>query len=321
MVGTKCGLVNSCIFKVVCDMQITLGIVESFLEKLTVSDGLSQNTTLAYKRDVLDFQKFIEAKKLKPSPEAIRHYLVSLSEKSLSERTQARRLSALKHFFKFALERDIIDHDPTQGVEMPKLPKTLPKALSTQEMEALLTLDRESATPDALRQRAIIEVLYSTGIRVTELATLKMGDLEADPNPTLRVTGKGDKQRLVPLSVKAYKTVKTYMDKARPKFDGTAQSKWLFPSRQGRPLTRQRLFQIVRKAGERCGIDLSPHQLRHTFATYLLENDADLRAVQMMLGHSDLSTTQVYTQVVEDRLRDVIEEKHPLQMKSNGTTK
>ncbi len=302
-------------------MQITTGIIESFLEKLTVSDGLSHNTTLAYKRDVQDFQKFIETKGLEPSPDAIRSYLVSLSENNLSERTQARRLSALKHFFKFAVERDFTNEDPTQGVEMPKLPKTLPKALSTQEMEALLTLDRESDAPDALRQRAIIEVLYSTGIRVTELATLKVGDLEGEPNPTLRVTGKGDKQRLVPLSVKALQTLQTYMDKARPKFDGTNQSKWMFPSRQGRPLTRQRLFQIVRCAGERCGIDLSPHQLRHTFATHLLENDADLRAVQMMLGHSDLSTTQVYTQVVEDRLRDVIEEKHPLQMKSNGTHK
>lgn len=299
-------------------MQITTGIVESFLEKLTVSDGLSQNTTLAYKRDVQDFQKFLEGKGEKPTPDSIRAYLLSMSEKKLSERTQARRLSALKHFFKFALERDLTDSDPTQGVEMPKLPKTLPKALSLQEMQALLNYDRESKTPDTLRQRAIIEVLYSTGIRVTELATLKMGDLEAEPTPSLRVTGKGDKQRLVPISPKAFETVKLYMEKARPKFDGTNQSKWLFPSRQGRPLTRQRLFQIVRSAGEQVGIELSPHQLRHTFATHLLENDADLRAVQMMLGHSDLSTTQVYTQVVEDRLRDVVEEKHPL-MQKNGT--
>ena len=299
-------------------MQITTGIVESFLEKLTVSDGLSQNTTLAYKRDVQDFQKFLEGKGEKPTPDSIRAYLFSMSEKKLSERTQARRLSALKHFFKFALERDLTDSDPTQGVEMPKLPKTLPKALSLQEMQALLNYDRESKTPDTLRQRAIIEVLYSTGIRVTELATLKMGDLEAEPTPSLRVTGKGDKQRLVPISPKAFETVKLYMEKARPKFDGTNQSKWLFPSRQGRPLTRQRLFQIVRSAGEQVGIELSPHQLRHTFATHLLENDADLRAVQMMLGHSDLSTTQVYTQVVEDRLRDVVEEKHPL-MQKNGT--
>lgn len=307
--------------KVVCNMQITLGMIESFLEKLTVSDGLSHNTTLAYKRDVLDFKNFIESKKMDLSPEAIRNYLVSLSEKNLSERTQARRLSALKHFFKFAVERDLTNQDPTQGVEMPKLPKSLPKALSAKEMEALLTLDRESDAPDALRQRAIIEVLYSTGIRVTELATLKVGDLEGTPNQTLRVTGKGDKQRMVPLGLKAYETLKKYLEKARPKFDGTSHSQWMFPSRQGRPLTRQRLFQIVRLAGERCGIDLSPHQLRHTFATHLLENDADLRAVQMMLGHSDLSTTQVYTQVVEDRLRDVVEEKHPLQMKSNGTHK
>lgn len=299
-------------------MQITHGIVESFLEKLTVSDGLSHNTTLAYKRDVTDFQKFLEAKKLAPTSAAIRSYLEAMSENNLSERTQARRLSALKHFFKFAVERDIIDADPTQGVEMPKLPKTLPKALSMQEMQALLSVDADLETPDALRQRAIIEVLYSTGIRVTELAGLKMADIEASPSPSLRVTGKGDKQRLVPLSSKAHSTLRTYLENARPAFDSSGQSKWLFPSRQGRPLTRQRLFQIVRLAGERAGLDLSPHQLRHTFATHLLENDADLRAVQMMLGHSDLSTTQVYTQVVEDRLRDVLEEKHPLQKSGTG---
>lgn len=299
-------------------MQITHGIVESFLEKLTVSDGLSHNTTLAYKRDVTDFQKFLEAKKLAPTSAAIRSYLEAMSENNLSERTQARRLSALKHFFKFAVERDITDADPTQGVEMPKLPKTLPKALSMQEMQALLSVDADLETPDALRQRAIIEVLYSTGIRVTELAGLKMADIEASPSPSLRVTGKGDKQRLVPLSSKAHSTLRTYLESARSAFDSSGQSKWLFPSRQGRPLTRQRLFQIVRLAGERAGLDLSPHQLRHTFATHLLENDADLRAVQMMLGHSDLSTTQVYTQVVEDRLRDVLEEKHPLQKSGTG---
>lgn len=298
-------------------MQITLGLVESFLEKLTVSDGLSHNTTLAYRRDVLDFQKFLDGHKLTPSAEAIRQYLEAMNANNLSERTQARRLSALKHFFKFALERNITDTDPTQGVEMPKLPKTLPKALSMQDMQALLTLDADLETPDALGQRAIIEVLYSTGIRVTELAGLKLSDIETDPAPSLRVTGKGDKQRLVPLSSKAFVTLKTYLEKARPHFDSSDQSTWLFPSRQGRPLTRQRLFQIVRSAGERIGLDLSPHQLRHTFATHLLENGADLRSVQMMLGHSDLSTTQVYTQVVEDRLRDVLENKHPLQ--KNGT--
>jgi len=298
-------------------MQITLGLIESFIEKLTVNDGLSQNTTLAYKRDVLDFQKFLAAHKCAVSAEAVRKYLETMSQNNLSERTQARRLSALKHFFKFALERSFIETDPTQGVEMPKLPKTLPKALSMKDMQALLELDADLETPDALRQRTIIEVLYSTGIRVTELAGLKLSDVEVDPAPSLRVTGKGDKQRIVPLSSKAFLTLKTYLEKARPQFDSTDQTKWLFPSRQGRPLTRQRLFQIVRFAGERVGLDLSPHQLRHTFATHLLENDADLRSVQMMLGHSDLSTTQVYTQVVEDRLRDVLEEKHPLQ--KNGT--
>lgn len=293
-------------------MQITQALIDAFLEKLTVRDGLSHNTVVAYKRDLLDFEKFLkEGQKADVNADIIRGYLQHLSEQGRGPRTQARRLSALKHFFRFAVEQGAADTDPTIGVDMPKLPKSLPKALSLDEMQKLLAHEPENPGREDLRRRAIIELLYASGMRVTELATLKLSDITLDEEPTIRITGKGDKERLMPLSERTINTLTVYIEKSGVRQPENTE-KWLFPSRQGKPLTRQRVFQIVREAGKAVGLDLSPHHLRHTFATHLLENDADLRSVQMMLGHADLTTTQVYTKVVKDRLRDVLENKHPL---------
>lgn len=300
-------------------MQINKELIDAFLEKLTVRDGLSHNTVVAYKRDLLDFQKFVsQIHKQDINSAAVRAYLAYLSEHNRGPRTQARRLSALKHFFRFAVEHGAAEEDPTVGVEMPKLPKSLPKALSLKEMQTLLAGD-PAAEGGNIRQRVIVELLYATGMRVTELSNLKVTDLTLDQEPTLRVCGKGNKERLVPLSERTISTLKLYMDKSNV-HQPENTSKWLFPSRRGHPLTRQRIFQIVREAGQAVGIELSPHHLRHTFATHLLENDADLRSVQIMLGHADLTTTQIYTKVVKDRLRDVLENKHPL-AEDNAFTK
>mgnify|MGYP005841564721 CR=1 FL=1 len=293
-------------------MQITQALIEAYLEKMIVSDGLSHNTVVAYKRDLLDFKKFSEeVYKQEISREAVKKYLAHLEQNNRGARTQARRLSALKQFFRFAIEQGYTTDDPTIGVEMPKLPKALPKALSLQEMQKLLGYKAESNNKEDLRRRAIIELLYATGMRVTELASLKLPDFILDEQPMLRITGKGDKERLMPLSERTLETMRVYMDRTGVRSPENKE-KWVFPSRQGKPLTRQRVFQIVRETGKAVNIDLSPHHLRHTFATHLLENDADLRSVQMMLGHADLTTTQVYTKVVKDRLRDVLENKHPL---------
>ncbi len=298
-------------------MQITQGLIDSFLEKMIVTDGLSNNTVLAYKHDLLNFKGFVESFKQTISKTALQNYLAYLNDNKLSARTQARRLSSLKHFFRFAIDKGLIETSPVQGIDMPKLAKSLPKSLSDKQMETLLSLDEGSKEPSSLRSRAIIEILYSTGIRVTELALLKVSDIEKNPLKTLRVTGKGNKHRLVPLSSRALETLEKYIKLARPQFI-SGDDTWIFSSRQGKPLTRQRLFQIVREAGLKASIDLSPHQLRHTFATHLLENDADLRAVQLMLGHSDLTTTQIYTHVVDDKLRDTLEESHPLKGKPSA---
>ena len=293
-------------------MQITQTLIEAYLEKLIVSDGLSHNTVVAYRRDLLDFKKFTEETSKQPvSREAIKNYLAHLEANNRGARTQARRLSALKQFFRFATEQGHMAEDPTVGVEMPKLPKVLPKALSLAEMQKLLDYKAESKSKEDLRRRAIVELLYATGMRVTELASLKLSDFVLDEDPTLRITGKGDKERLMPLSERTLETMEAYVEKSGARAPENKEN-WLFPSLQGKPLTRQRVFQIVRETGKAVGIDLSPHHLRHTFATHLLENDADLRSVQMMLGHADLTTTQIYTKVVKDRLRDVLENKHPL---------
>ena len=294
-------------------MKINQDLIEAFLEKLVVSNGLSQNTVLAYKRDLQDFQSFLQAGQQNnhASADKIRAYLAHLSQNNRGARTQARRLSALKHFFKFAVAQGYTQEDPTVGVEMPKLPKSLPKALSLDEMQNLLACKTQNPSKEEVRRQAIVELFYATGMRVTELTNLKLSDLTLDEEAMIRISGKGEKERMMPLSERTLNTLQTYIRKQDFKQVKDAPQ-WLFPSRQGRPLTRQRVFQIVREAGQAVGLELSPHHLRHTFATHLLENNADLRSVQMMLGHTDLTTTQVYTKVVNDRLRDVLENKHPL---------
>lgn len=294
-------------------MRIDLRALESFLNMLLVEKGASDNTLQAYRRDISDFLSFVEEKQLAPAEaQSLRDYLADINARNFSARTQARRLSALRQFFRFMLRKGVVETDPTSELSMPKLPRSLPKALSKKQMQALLSSkDKAEGDPEALRRQAILETLYATGLRVTELTTLKLSDLKSGEHLVLQVRGKGGKNRLVPLGERAADTLDAYVRRARKFFD-RRRSDWLFPSRAGRPLTRQRMFQIVREAGEAAGIDLSPHQLRHTFATHLLENDADLRTVQLMLGHADVATTQIYTHVVEERLRDVVEKNHPL---------
>lgn len=283
--------------------------IDMFLEQRTVENGASENTLLAYKRDLAHFAASVHSKGT-VTADSIRAYLADMTTQNLSVRTQARRLSAMKQFFRFLISRHVLTDDPTAHISMPKMPKSLPKALSLDQVVALIGSQRGDS-PEILRRRAILETLYATGLRVSELIKLRIADLRDGEGKLLRVIGKGGKARLVPLGERASGTLYAYVDRARPFFD-RAHSEWLFPSRSGKPLTRQRLFQIVRDAGQSVGIDISPHQLRHTFATHLLENDADLRSVQLMLGHADVATTQIYTHVVGGRLRKVIESAHPL---------
>lgn len=284
--------------------------LEAFSEHLLVARGMSRNTVLAYTRDVADFMVFTHNKLEVPAAE-VEDYLADLSKRGHAARSNARHLSTLRTLYRFLLERGNVKADPTTAVQGPRLPKSLPKALSGADMKTLLA-SSEGAQPEQLRLKAILYLLYGTGLRVSELAGLKLADVDEAEQGLLRVQGKGDKTRLIPLGEGAEALLRQYLAIARPHMAGAA-STWVFPSPQrGKALTRQRLWQLIEQAGQSVGIAVAPHHLRHTFATHLLEHDADLRAVQLMLGHASLNTTQIYTKVAGERLRDTLETYHPL---------
>jgi integrase/recombinase XerD len=235
-------------------------------------------------------------------------------EKGASAKTQARHLSTLRGFYRFLVEKEIIKRDPTARVARPKVGKSLPKAVSQNQAQAVLGT-AFGDTPEQLRLKALLTTLYATGMRVSELLALTITDVEMGKGDVLRVLGKGEKTRLVPLGKYAYDILLHYIQQARPSLGGQ-KSDYVFPSpHSSKPLTRQRLFQLVQKAGQQAGIKISPHGLRHSFATHLLENEADLRSVQLMLGHSDLATTQIYTAITDKRKTEAMD-KHPLVRKS-----
>ena len=284
--------------------------VEAFLEMLAAERGAARNTLAAYAADLADFATHVRARGLgleQAGTAEVQSYLAGLDAVGLSARTAARRLSALRQFFLFEVREGNRTEDPTALLMSPRLPASLPKALSEDEITALLegaqTLPRRAAMAVAL-----IELLYASGLRVSELATLPAGALRADA-PLIAVRGKGGKERLVPISRRARDAVRAATpDKPRGRF--------LFPSRgaQGH-LTRQAIGLILKDAALSGGLDperVSPHALRHSFATHLLGHGADLRSLQMLLGHADIATTQIYTKVLQERLAKLLEEHHPL---------
>jgi len=283
---------------------------EAFLEMLAAERGAAQNTLAAYAADLADFAVHMRARSVslaEAGADDVRSYLAGLDAVGLSARTAARRLSALRQFFLFQVREGLRPEDPTALLMSPRLPASLPKALGEDEITALIegaqTLPRRG--PMAV---ALIELLYASGLRVSELATLPSGALRAD-SPLIAVRGKGAKERLVPISRRAREAVLAATpDKPRGRF--------LFPSRgaQGH-LTRQAIGLILKDAALAGGIDperVSPHALRHSFATHLLSHGADLRSLQMLLGHADIATTQIYTKVLQERLAKLLEEHHPL---------
>jgi integrase/recombinase XerD len=289
--------------------------ISSFMTHVKVEKGLSSNTVEAYQRDLLKFADF--AKKRKLSLEAIRRddlvdFLTGLYRQKLESKTVARHLVTLRNFFRFAQMQEVIPEDPSLHLESPKIRRSLPGYLRLEEVERLL-LQPDARTPLGQRDKAMLEVLYSTGLRVSELIGLRVSDLDTSVG-CVRCIGKGDKERIVPVGKKALSMVEKYLRDARPKLlgkvTGTAA---LFLNRRGRQLTRVGVWKILSQYGRRAGlrVALTPHMLRHSFATHLLERGADLRSVQLMLGHSDISTTQIYTHVVEERLKQIYKAHHP----------
>ena len=291
--------------------------IAAFLTHVRVERGLSANTVTAYRRDLLKFDDF--AKKCKLTLESVSRdnlveFLASLYRQKLESRTVARHLVTLRNFFRFAQLQELISTDPSLNLESPKIRRSLPGYLRLEEIERLLA-QPDDKTPLGLRDHAMLDVLYSTGLRVSELISLRVMDLDTAVG-CIRCIGKGDKERIVPIGKKALALVERYLRDARPKLIGKgkqAVATTLFINRRGAPLSRVGVWKILSAYGRKAGLrsSLTPHMLRHSFATHLLERGADLRSVQLMLGHSDISTTQIYTHVVEERLKQIYKAHHP----------
>jgi len=297
-------------------MEISAAI-SSFLTHVKVEKGLSANTISAYRRDLVKFEGFAKKRKLMVetvSRDDLVDFLAGLYRDKLESRTVARQLVTLRNFFRWAQTQEIITEDPSIKLESPKIRKSLPGYLRLDEVEKLLNQPDEK-TPLGMRDRAMLEVLYSTGLRVSELVGLRASDLDSKVG-WVRCIGKGDKDRIVPIGRKALAMVDKYMREARPELvrqSKAANSPTLFVNRRGVSLSRVGVWKILSAYGRKAGLRLAltPHMLRHSFATHLLERGADLRSVQLMLGHADISTTQIYTHVVEERLKQVYKAHHP----------
>jgi integrase/recombinase XerD len=293
--------------------------IETFLEMMAAERAAARNTLTAYGRDLDDAHGFTQARGRpleRASTEDIEAYFAELGARGLSAATAARRRASVRQFFRFALEEGWRQDDPSRRVDAPKLPRSLPKLLSRQEIERLIAAAEALEPPEAARLACMIETLYAAGLRVSELTALPLQAVARDP-AYLIVKGKGGKERLAPLNLAARETVKTYLE-YRPGFlpKGDKANPWLFPSGgASRRVTPRRVAQLLDEAAGRAGLDparVSPHVLRHAFATHLLEGGADLRAVQTLLGHADIATTQIYTHVTGERLRQTVERAHPL---------
>ena len=286
--------------------------LKEFLNYLAVEKRYSPNTVAAYRRDLSGFLDAHREESIQSfTNPKIRQYLLKLQGKGLSSRSIARALSSIKSFFRFLEKESHIKENPAEILESPKLWRKLPSILSLKEVEALLDAP-DPSTPQGHRDKVMLELLYATGLRASELVTLKMEDLNLEIG-YLRAYGKGGKERVVPLGQVARQWLKQYIEEIRPNFLKNKVNNVLFLSRLGAGMTRQGFWKILKKYVRQALISqpVSPHTLRHAFATHLLEHGADLRSVQQMLGHSDISTTQVYTHILQKRMQEVLDKYHP----------
>jgi len=309
--------------------------VESFLDMLTAERGAALNTRQAYWRDLADVTQYLRAERKtdldKASTEDLKAYIEDLTNKihtkgqnkaQIAVRTVARRLSAMRQYYRYLVSENTRSEDPTTTIDSPKQGRTLPKTLSEEEVAQLIKTAGESGTAESVRLVCLLEMLYATGLRVSELVGLQMSAI-GENTEFLMVAGKGGRERMIPLSDPAQNAIKTYLE-LREQFIGNenraAQEAAFFPSKTSESghLTRQRFAQLLKDLARDAKVDedrVSPHILRHAFATHLLQRGADLRSVQKMLGHADIATTQIYTHIINDDLKDTVDEKHPLAKK------
>lgn len=289
--------------------------LREFIHFLAVEKGLAKNTLLSYNRDLHSFCTYLRQNKVENFQEVkrgqITDYLNTLQKAGKATSTRSRNLASIRSFFHYLFQEKEVDVDPTAELQSPRLEKKLPRILSAHEVGLLLEQPNELQVT-GMRDKAMLEVIYASGVRVSELTSLDLGDINLEAG-FLRCSGKGTKERLVPLGSQAVREVKNYLNGSRPKLVRQSSETSLFVNQHGKRLTRQGFWKILKKYARQAGIkkEITPHTLRHSFATHLLENGADLRSVQEMLGHADISTTQIYTQISKHQLKDVYDRSHP----------
>ena len=286
--------------------------IDRFIEHLRVERGFSENTLGSYSRELVRLESWMANKDWNDvKAEDLQRYLAAQSEVGLSPRTVFHNLAVFRSFYKFLLTEELVQHDPAEMVEFPKLPKRLPDVLSREEVARLIESAKEDSV-QGIRDRSILELLYACGLRVSELTGLKLDPLHIEEG-LLVALGKGKKERVVPMHDAARDWLKKYLAQSRPLLDKSGASPYVYLNRQGKKLSRQSVFKMIKKMAAKAGVrtSISPHIFRHSFATHLLEGGADLRIVQILLGHADISATQIYTHLDRQRLLKEYDEKHP----------
>jgi len=288
--------------------------VDRFLDAIWMERGLSENTLEAYRADLLALDQRLKGRDVeivRASKADLLEYISWRVEGGAKPRSTARQLSSFRRFYRYLLREGVIIEDPTADIAMPKIGRSLPQSLTEDEVDALLAAPNVSE-PLGNRDRAMLELLYATGVRVSELINLKMSQMNLNQG-VIRIVGKGDRERLIPLGDEAQDWLRDFIDGARIEILLERQTDYLFPTRRGDRMTRQAFWHIIKRYGKKAGVQkkLSPHTVRHAFATHLLNNGADLRVVQLLLGHSDVSTTQIYTHVARERMKELHSQHHP----------
>ena len=290
------------------------GVIDKFLDAIWMERGLSTNTLGAYRADLAALQRWLaqrDTSLIYASRADLLAFIASRAKQGSKPRSTARQLSSFRRFYRFLLREGVIQEDPTVKIDMPKIGRSLPRSLTESEVDALLAAP-ETSDPLGHRDRAMLEVLYATGLRVSELINLRQSEVNLNQG-VLRIRGKGDRERLIPFGEESQRWIREFMTGPRLEILLERQSDYLFPTRRGDRMTRQAFWHIIKRYAKKADIEarLSPHTLRHAFATHLLNHGADLRVVQMLLGHSDLSTTQIYTHVARERMKELHAQHHP----------
>lgn len=293
-----------------------LARIGDFLNFLTVEKGYSRNTIDAYRNDLVQFSKFLEAQHVDDWPKVTKDHLTTfildMKQREYSSSTVARKVAAVRAFLHFLVSENIIGSDPSENLDSPSVTKRLPRPISQEEIEALLAAPDTEKGIRGIRDKALLELLYATGMRVTEVVSLDVEDINL-ASSTIRCLGKGAKERIIPIYPKAVQALEDYLEHGRLTLIRDADEKALFVNHRGERLTRQGLWLIIKRYVKQVGISemVTPHTLRHSFATHMLNGGADLRNVQKLLGHANISTTQIYTQVTNKHLREVYDDAHP----------